>query len=275
MIYDLNLLTSFTSSFGGLLDDIATDSATISDLAGTGKRIIEVIKFQEEEAKGTSENNVIDNDHITLDDVKIVSPSGRLLVNHLTLDLPVAKSVVVMGPSGCGKSSLLRVLAGLWNSRSGTVSRPLSIGREGSYFLPQKPYIVVGSIAEQICFPNEVPIPLTVEDRYRMIELLKRFDLQHLADQLDQKLNWGSILSSGEAQRLSMLRVLWHKPAIAILDECTSSVNLKLAHEFYQSLKQLGIAFFSVAHDPSLVQFHDFLIQFDGKGSYSLSQTIA
>lgn len=85
--------------------------------------------------------------------------------------------IQVMGPSGCGKTSLLRVLAGLWNVGAGKItfyikdqpeqtvsqnelsvseekSRPLNKNYQGIFFLPQRPYMVLGTLRQQLLYPT-------------------------------------------------------------------------------------------------------------------------
>ena len=54
-------------------------------------------------------------------------------------------------PSGRGKSSLLRAIAGLWNAGTGRLVRP---PLEEVLFLPQRPYIILGTLREQLLYPN-------------------------------------------------------------------------------------------------------------------------
>jgi hypothetical protein len=72
------------------------------------------------------------------------------------LDLRVApgESLLVVGPSGCGKSSLLRVVAGLWVEGSGTIVAPEPARL---FFLPQKPYMPLGDLRQQLLFPASDP----------------------------------------------------------------------------------------------------------------------
>ena len=60
--------------------------------------------------------------------------------------------MIVMGPSGSGKTSLLRVLGGLWPFEKGTIYKPDTIGRNGIFFLPQRPYITLGTLKQQLIY---------------------------------------------------------------------------------------------------------------------------
>ena len=69
--------------------------------------------------------------------------------------------------------------------------------------------------------------------------------------------NWEDLLSLGEQQRVSLVRLILHKPALAILDECTSAIDEAQQERFYRLLRSLKIAYISVGHRPELFNFHD------------------
>ena len=74
-----------------------------------------------------------------------------LLADPVTLTVAPGQSCVIMGPSGVGKSSLLRAIAGLWpSSTESVIVHPASI-----FFVPQKPYLVDGSLYDQLVYPLE------------------------------------------------------------------------------------------------------------------------
>jgi ABC-type uncharacterized transport system fused permease/ATPase subunit len=86
-------------------------------------------------------------------------PSGATLVRDLTLEVRPGESLLIMGPSGAGKTSLLRTVAGLWRSGGGEVvlrGRPMGRGegRGDVFFVPQRPYVVLGTLRDQLLYPT-------------------------------------------------------------------------------------------------------------------------
>ena len=92
------------------------------------------------------------------------------LVTDLDLTLTSRSSVLIMGPSGAGKTSLLRAVAGLWEQGAGEVrwaavrdpsstdpvagDAPNVAENSGLYFLPQRPYLVLGTLRQQLLYPT-------------------------------------------------------------------------------------------------------------------------
>src|SRR6187551_2059519 len=60
----------------------------------------------------------------------------------------------VSGPNGVGKTAISRVLAGLWPVYRGLVSRPKDSGYDGIMFLPQRPYLSIGTLRDQVIYPH-------------------------------------------------------------------------------------------------------------------------
>ncbi|MEO1510079.1 MAG: SbmA/BacA-like family transporter, partial [Cyanobacteria bacterium J06633_23] len=88
---------------------------------------------------------------LALEHLTLKTPNyQRTLIEELSLELDTQSSLLVVGPSGCGKSSLMRAIAGLWNSGTGIIQRPQL---EHLLFLPQKPYMILGSLRQQLLYP--------------------------------------------------------------------------------------------------------------------------
>src|SRR5207248_2212884 len=142
---------------------------------------------------------------LVLEDVRVETPDlARTLVTGLALKVEPGRGLMIVGPSGGGKSSLLRAMAGLWSSGSGTIVRPPM--RE-MLFLPQRPYMIMGSLRSQLLYPN---VSVDVADK-ELLELLERVNLPNLAERFggfDVELDWEKVLSVGEQQRVAFARLL-------------------------------------------------------------------
>ncbi|MBV9523649.1 MAG: ABC transporter ATP-binding protein/permease, partial [Alphaproteobacteria bacterium] len=128
-------------------------------------------------------------------DLELDLPDGSPLRQHLSFAVPAGHSLLITGPTGTGKSTLLRALAGIWPFGRGKVR----IGAGRAFFLPQKPYIPLGSLRHALLYPDEgAGIP-----RERLAAVLAEVGLGHFADELDKEDLWAQRLSVGEQQRLA------------------------------------------------------------------------
>lgn len=206
---------------------------------------------------------------LQLQDVACSTPAGERLFSNVSFSIKRGQNVVVMGASGCGKSSLLRLIGGLWHLDEGHIDKPDTIGYQGIFFLPQRSYMFLGTLRDQITYPStsfedwEFVANMTDSD---LNAILRMVNLEYIVDRYDgwdTEQDWSTVLSVGEQQRLGMARLFYHKPLLAILDESTSAVDQQMEAKFYRTLRSLGITFVSVAHRPSVKQFHELLLKFD------------
>lgn len=204
---------------------------------------------------------------LALQDLTLQTPNyQRTLVEHLTLELPTQQGLLVVGPSGCGKSSLLRAIASLWSSGSGTIQRP---DLDHMLFLPQKPYMILGSLRDQLIYPKtESPL-----SDAQLRDILKQVNLPHLEERFggfDAEEDWGDVLSLGEQQRLTFARILINQPDYAILDEATSALDLPNEEKLYDHLQATGTTFLSVGHRLSLARHHDVVLALSEDRSWEI-----
>ena len=200
---------------------------------------------------------VEDDARVALENVTLATPDwARVLQRHVSLAVADGDRLLLTGPTGAGKTSLMRAVAGLWSFGSGRILRPPP---DEIMFMPQKPYLILGSIRQQIQYPRAGE----VSDK-TLMEVLREVDLAHLPEQfggLDAELNWADVLSGGEQQRLAFARLLLNRPRFAILDEATSALDVASEERLYSRLARLPIAFISIGHRPSLRKFHNRVIE--------------
>jgi vitamin B12/bleomycin/antimicrobial peptide transport system ATP-binding/permease protein len=179
-------------------------------------------------------------------------PNGKPLLAPFSLELKPGESVLVTGPSGSGKSTFFRALAGIWPFGAGTVLRP----RDASVlFLPQKPYLTIGTLREQLCYPAADGI----YDDAVLREALAACRLEHLVDRLDEEQHWAQLLSGGEQQRIAFARALLHKPLWLFMDEATSALDETTEAALYALLGERlpHSAIVSIGHRTNLRRLHD------------------
>jgi len=202
--------------------------------------------------------------------------STQELVKDLNVHLRPGQSIFITGSSSSGKTSLLRVLRGLWNLNAGTMTTNYAPGPRGVLFLPQKPYLTDGTLREQITFPLSVNLQWPNGDETeQLLDYLRMMRLDSLLERvgdLDRPVewNWYDVLSPGEMQRLSFIRLLYHRPCVAFLDEATSALDMEMEHLLYTTAVQNGITLVSVGHRQNLRQFHQWVLHLNGDGSWSM-----
>ena len=241
---------------------------------------------------------------------------ARTLIQNLSLSVPWGQNLLICGSSGQGKSSLLRAIAGLWTTGSGSITRPVD---HDVYFLPQKPYCAMGTLRDQLLYPctthyldprrllgstirdNNImndgsskdprhdPTQTVTDDQ--LLDILRTLDLGELPLRaghgnairgLDTVMDWSSMLSLGEQQRLAFGRILVNRPRYVILDESTSALDIASERRMYGLLQELmddsghgtgrdprSVSYVSVGHRPSLQEYHDTKLSLDGS-NYSI-----
>ena len=248
------------------IEDLAKFTAGIGRLEGFQSKVESI-----SQTKPIENQSIISNySSILINDADLFPPgSDKAIIKNLNLSIETNQSLLVVGPSGCGKTSLLRMISGLWEPNQVSKKKP----KTGDLlFIPQKPYMLLGSLREQLCYPTEV-------DKFsddHLVSVLNEVNLKSLIDRypnLDVKQDWPRILSLGEQQRLAFARLLLNSPQFAVLDEATSALDIKTEKSLYNLLKKRELSLISVGHRPSLKDFHENILELNGKGDWKLFTT--
>jgi putative ATP-binding cassette transporter len=195
----------------------------------------------------------------TAQSVRIDLPAGRTLIGPSDLSLKPGERVLFTGHSGCGKSTLFRALAGIWPFGAGEIAHPVDAH---VLFLPQKPYLTIGTLREQLCYPSA---PGSFGDD-ELQAVLAGCRLQHLSQCLDESRHWAQLLSGGEQQRIALARALLQRPDWIFMDEATSALDEETEAALYRLLIERlpDAAVISIGHRSSLRQFHQKRLEIRG-----------
>jgi putative ATP-binding cassette transporter len=234
----------FINAYGSF----ANWKATVDRLSGfteaIGRAHAEARRMDGERAEGAEAD-------LSLDRLELDLPQGEPLLASATLRMKKGESVLVTGPSGAGKSTLFRALAGIWPYWKGKIELPRGAKL---LFLPQKPYLPIGSLKHAVCYPaDEAGI---ADDAARAA--LADAGLGHLAENLAREENWAQLLSGGEQQRLAFARALLNRPDWLFMDEATAALPDEDQAALYRLLAQKlpATTLVSIGHRTSLAEFH-------------------
>ncbi len=255
--FEMGLMIQISSAFGQVqgamsyvvssFDMLASWHAVVDRLSRFRKHMMQVLAAEGKNAPERTEAPSLAVSNLTLQ-----LPDGRELVRDVSLAIDPGASVLVTGPSGSGKSTLMRMLAGIWPFGTGKLALPA--GSE-SLFLPQKPYIPLGTLREILLYPHG-RADLSDEE---LSVALQAVGLGRLTPELNAIHSWSLTLSLGEQQRLAFARILVQKPTWIYMDEATSALDEAAEAELYGLLRRElpSSTLISIGHRATLNAFHE------------------
>jgi len=138
-------------------------------------------------------------------------------------------------------------------------------------FLPQVPYMILGTLRGQLLYPvmhAEIPD----EELSRILIQVNLPDLVERCGGYDVELDFAKVLSIGEQQRLGVARILLSKPRYAVLDEATIALDSENEERLYLRPKDSPNTLVSVAHRQTLLKYHANVLEIGNAGSWRLIQ---
>lgn len=185
----------------------------------------------------------------------VVCDFGRFrAVDHVNVSIRPGEFFSFLGPSGCGKTTILRMISGFTDPTGGVIriggkdvkgtrpnQRPTALIFQNLALFP------LMSVSDNIAFGLEVRGVDKAKRRARAEELLKLVDLPGAGDKMVSQ------LSGGQKQRVAIARALAVEPAVMLLDEPLSALDLKLRQHMRAELraiqKRTGVTFIYITHD--------------------------
>jgi vitamin B12/bleomycin/antimicrobial peptide transport system ATP-binding/permease protein len=238
-----------------------TNYPTFAEWRATVDRLTEFDREMAREAQGEGAGAHLETtaqDTIDFEEVGVNLPDGTPLLTPVTLRLRPHEAVLLKGPSGCGKSTVFRVLAGLWPFATGRIRLPAGVQ---TLFLPQRPYMPIGTLRQALWFPA----PPAFDGDAKARAALGTVGLAALGQRLDETAHWTHVLSPGEQQRLAIARALLLKPDWLFLDEATSALDEDHEATLYRRLAEAlkHTTLISIGHRRALEAYHTRVIAVD------------
>lgn len=197
-----------------------------------------------------------------------------IILDNASLKINKGDFVAIMGISGIGKSTLLKLLLGVFNLNSGSITLETDSGsipidkntRKMFSYVPQGNMLISGTIRDNITFINQNASDEEIEQAIR-ISCSKQF-IDELPSGIETVIGEKGLgLSEGQVQRLAIARSLLANAPVILLDEATSALDENTEKEFLQNLKKLkNVTCIIVSHKMAALEICNKKIQIkDGK----------
>ncbi len=190
------------------------------------------------------------NPLISFQEVTVIR-NGRIALDGITLDIQKGENVAILGPNGCGKSTLVKAIARDLYPASDRGSIRIGGLDRWNLFELRKILGVVSNELQTMCSKEVTAIDLVISGffgsygvlepyvvtgamREQAHETLRFLNANHLSDRYTNE------LSSGECRRVLIARALVNKPPALLLDEPTTSLDIKSSDSLISSLRAIA-----------------------------------
>lgn len=271
----VQLSGQLSSSFKSIVSLVPS---AISATTSAG-RIMEFFKIKDESDLEDDKAKLIQNNtqgkglSVVLDDVEFSYNENKTVFQHADVVANPGEIVALVGPSGEGKTTMIRLLLGLINTKSGNASikdingvscKISSATRRFFAYVPQGNTIFSGTIAENM---RMVKQDATDTEIVEALKAACAYDfVNKLPDGINSKVGErGSGFSEGQAQRLSIARALLRKSPILLLDEATSALDVFTERQVLRNIMNMGYARTCIVttHRPSVLTMCDRVYKID------------
>jgi vitamin B12/bleomycin/antimicrobial peptide transport system ATP-binding/permease protein len=198
----------------------------ISTIADWRATLLRVVTFRTglvslSEPEGNAGRIAVDyhpNGKLAFDNLGIVLPDGVAALEERFVEVARGERVFIAGCPEAGKNQLLRAMAGLWPSGTGTILQPPP---QDVMYMPPRPYLPAATLQTAVTYPGDA----SRFDNAVVCDALKRVGLDRLIARLGDTDRWDKVLSTDEQQRLALARLLLHRPLWVFFEDTTTCLN--------------------------------------------------
>ena len=267
----LSSFLAYANQYTKPFNEISGVFAELQNAIASAQRVFDVL--DEEEVSDDSEKAVISDRRgdVSFRDVFFSYTPEVKLIQDFSLDVKSGQRIAIEGPTGCGKSPIINLLLRFYDIDSGSIEvsgKNISdITRDSlrSSFgmVLQDTWIFTGTVAENIAYG------LPDASKEQIIEAAKAVYahgfIKRLPQGYDTVISEDSGLSQGQKQLICIARIMLMDPPMLILDEATSSIDLRTEHKIQKAFIKLmeGRTSFVIAHRLSTIKNSDTILVMD------------
>lgn len=264
----LSSFLAYSNQYTKPFNEISGVFAELQNAVASAQRIFSVL--DEKEVGDDSDKDILDscNGCISFRNVNFSYRPEVKLIQDFSLDVKSGQRIAIVGPTGCGKSTIINLLLRFYDIDSGEINisgRDIkSVTRDSlrSSFgmVLQETWVFTGTVAENISYgmPNAT--------REQIVAAAKAVHahgfIKRLPNGYDTLISEDGGLSQGQKQLICIARIMLMDPPMLILDEATSSIDLRTEHRIQRAFVKLmeGKTSFIIAHRLSTIKNSDVIL---------------
>ncbi len=268
LIGDIQSMLQYVRSFNQPLGTIAQSLTQVQSALAATERVFEFLK--EEEMEKEEETKLIKDvkGHVEFKNVKFGYDPDKVIIHDFSLEVKPGQKIAIVGPTGAGKTTLVNLLMRFYEINSGDIlvdgisTRRMSRNEVHKLFgmVLQDTWLFHGTIKDNLRYGK---LDATEEE---IISASKTANVHHFIKSLsfgyDHELNENSSISQGQQQLLTIARAMVTDAPMLILDEATSSVDVRTEMLIQEAMDRLmkGRTTFVIAHRLSTIKNADMIL---------------
>lgn len=268
-IGDLSVMLNYANQYTKPFNEISSVITELQNAFACAGRLYDLIEEKQEVSDNNCNDLIISSGSVNFDNVCFSYNPNKKLIHNVSLDIKSGQKVAIVGPTGCGKTTLINLLMRFYDVNSGAIiidEQDISnvkrhTLRSNFGMVLQDTWLKKGSVKDNIAYGR----PMSSDE-----EIISAAKAAHAHSFIVQLKNGydtmidedGGNLSQGQKQLLCIARLMLCVPSMLILDEATSSIDVRTEIKIQSAFNTLmrGRTTFIVAHRLSTIKEADIIL---------------
>lgn len=265
---NLSSFLAYSNQYTKPFNEISGVFAELQNAVASAKRVFNVLDEKEVSDDSDKEKLTDCSGSLSFENVCFSYNPDTELIRNFSLDVKSGQRIAIVGPTGCGKSTIINLLLRFYDIESGKITvsgrNAAEITRDSlrSSFgmVLQETWVFTGTVAENISYGSDNS---SSEDIIAAAKAVHAHGfIKRLPNGYDTIISEDSGLSQGQKQLICIARIMLMNPPMLILDEATSSIDLRTEHRIQRAFNKLmeGKTSFIIAHRLSTIKNSDVIL---------------